>query len=85
MRRLLEHAASEPGVVARGTPTAEIASGLCVSAHTVRDHLKSLFAKTRVSSRGELVARLFTEHYWPALPEPVEDQRAAAGRRVRVR
>ncbi|MEU7315524.1 helix-turn-helix transcriptional regulator [Streptomyces sp. NPDC007083] len=58
-------------LVARGMTTAEIAAMLFISPHTVRDHLKAVFAKTRVSSRGELVARLFTEHYWPALPEPV--------------
>ncbi|MFB9467120.1 LuxR C-terminal-related transcriptional regulator [Streptomyces cinereospinus] len=57
-------------LVARGTTTAEIAAALFISPHTVRDHLKTVFAKTRVSSRGALVARLFTEHYWPALPEP---------------
>ncbi|MFE6286777.1 LuxR C-terminal-related transcriptional regulator [Streptomyces sp. NPDC057877] len=50
-------------LVARGMPTAGIAATLVISPHTVRDHLKSVFAKTRVSSRGELVARLFTEHF----------------------
>lgn len=58
-------------LVARGMTTAEIASTLFISPHTVRDHLKTVFTKASVSSRGELVARLFTEHYWPALPEPV--------------
>lgn len=53
-------------LVARGAATAEIAATLFISPHTVRDHLKAVFAKVRVSSRGELVARLFTEHYWPA-------------------
>ncbi|MBQ1122743.1 LuxR family transcriptional regulator [Streptomyces sp. B15] len=57
-------------LVARGTTTAEIATTLFLSPHTIRDHIKTVFAKARVSSRGELVARLFTEHYWPALPEP---------------
>ncbi|MGW0907077.1 LuxR C-terminal-related transcriptional regulator [Streptomyces sp. NPDC002853] len=56
-------------LVVRGMTTAEIAGALFISPHTVRDHLKAAFAKARVSSRGELVARLFTEHYWPALPE----------------
>jgi len=28
----------------------------------VRDHLKVIFDKTNVNSRGELVARLFTDH-----------------------
>jgi hypothetical protein len=33
----------------------------------VRDHLKAVFAKVGVASRGELVAKLFAEHYGPAL------------------
>ncbi|WP_260859941.1 helix-turn-helix domain-containing protein [Streptomyces cupreus] len=62
-------------LVARGKTTAEIATTLSISPHTVRDHLKTIFVKTGVSSRGELIARLFTEHYWPALPEPTPIQR----------
>jgi predicted transcriptional regulator len=46
--------------------TAEIADELFLSAHTVRDHVKAIFAKVGVSSRGELVARLFAEYYQPA-------------------
>ncbi|WP_433329039.1 helix-turn-helix domain-containing protein [Spirillospora sp. CA-294931] len=52
-------------LVARGLSTGEIAAALFISAHTVRDHLKAVFEKTGVSSRGGLVARLFTENYWP--------------------
>jgi DNA-binding CsgD family transcriptional regulator len=44
--------------VVAGHPTAEIAGRLFISAHTVQDHLKSVFAKVGVRSRGELVARL---------------------------
>ncbi|WP_067479213.1 helix-turn-helix domain-containing protein [Actinomadura hibisca] len=62
-------------LVARGMATAEIAATLFISPHTVRDHLKAVFTKVSVTSRGELVARLFTEHYWPALPEPTQLQR----------
>lgn len=52
-------------LVARGLSTGDIAAELVISPHTVRDHLKTVFAKTRVSSRGELVARLFAENHWP--------------------
>ncbi|MEC4019419.1 helix-turn-helix transcriptional regulator [Streptomyces sp. H27-D2] len=51
--------------VARGLPTGEIAKQLFLSPHTVRDHIKAVFEKVGVSSRGELVGRLFTEHYAP--------------------
>jgi DNA-binding CsgD family transcriptional regulator len=44
--------------VLSGNPTADIARHLYISPHTVHDHLKSLFGKVGVGSRGELVARL---------------------------
>ncbi|WP_211258937.1 hypothetical protein [Spirillospora albida] len=34
-----------------------------------------MFIKAGVSSRGALVARLFTDHYRPALPEPARLRR----------
>ncbi len=46
----------------RGLSTREIAAEVGLSPHTVRDHLKSIFDKTHVTSRGELVAGLFTAH-----------------------
>jgi DNA-binding CsgD family transcriptional regulator len=49
--------------IARGASTPEIASELFLSPHTVRDHVKAVFEKVGVSSRGELVAKLFAEHY----------------------
>ncbi|MGW5732497.1 MULTISPECIES: LuxR C-terminal-related transcriptional regulator [Streptomyces] len=52
-------------LVTRGLPTAEIAATLFISPHTVRDHLKAVFGKAEVSSRGELVARLFAGHHRP--------------------
>jgi DNA-binding CsgD family transcriptional regulator len=52
-------------LIARGAGTAEIADELFLSAHTVRDHVKAIFQKVGVSSRGELVARLFADHYEP--------------------
>ncbi|GGK76881.1 hypothetical protein Ppa06_38700 [Planomonospora parontospora subsp. parontospora] len=51
--------------MARGLPTTEIAAALFVSPHTVRGHLKAAFGKAGISSRGELVARLFAGHRRP--------------------
>jgi DNA-binding CsgD family transcriptional regulator len=61
-------------MIARGLSTADIAERLCLSPHTVRDYVKSVFGKVGVSSRGELVARLFAEHY----AEPLHDSIMAA-------
>lgn len=44
--------------VLAGHSTREIAERLFVGQHTVQDHLKSIFAKTGVRSRRELVAEL---------------------------
>lgn len=52
-------------LIARGLSTGEIAARLTLSQHTVRDHIKAVFDKTGVTSRGELVAKLFTDHVEP--------------------
>jgi len=52
-------------LLAHGASTADIARELFISTHTVRDYVKAIFAKVGVSSRGELVAKLFAEHYAP--------------------
>jgi DNA-binding CsgD family transcriptional regulator len=49
--------------IARGLSTGEIAAELHLSPHTIRDHVKATFEKVGVSSRGELVHRVFAEHY----------------------
>ena len=48
--------------LARGLATKEIAAELSISPHTVRDHVKAIFAKTGFTTRGELVARVFSDH-----------------------
>ena len=49
-------------LLARGLATKDIAAELSLSSHTVRDHVKAIFDKAGVSSRGQLVAGLFSEH-----------------------
>ncbi len=49
--------------IARGASTPQIAEQLFLSAHTVRDYIKAVFEKVGVNSRGELVAKLFADHY----------------------
>ena len=56
-------------LIAQGLQTNAIAARLHVSAWTVQDHLKSVFEKVEVNTRGELVARLFFEHYAPRLTD----------------
>jgi DNA-binding CsgD family transcriptional regulator len=62
-------------LVAKGPSTNEIGQRLHLSAYAVQDHLKSIFDKTGTGSRGELVARLFFDHYEPSLQSPVTCER----------
>ena len=47
------------GEMSNGQSAGEIATGLFISEHTVRDHIKSILAKTDTGSRGELMSLLF--------------------------
>jgi DNA-binding NarL/FixJ family response regulator len=49
--------------IARGLSTPDIATELFLSSHTVRYYIKTVFEKVGVSTRGELVAKLFADHY----------------------
>ncbi len=54
-------------LVVRGLSTTGISRTLHISEHTVQNHLRSIFEKVGVSSRGELVKRLFFDNLYPTL------------------
>lgn len=55
------------GLVCRGLSTRELAERLHITTNTVQDHLKSIFDKTGVRSRRELVTAILQEQYLPRL------------------
>ena len=61
------------GLVCSGLSTREVAARLHLAEHTVQDHLKSVFTRTGVRSRRELVATILRQEYLP---------RARAGQHV---
>jgi DNA-binding CsgD family transcriptional regulator len=54
-------------LVVRGLSTSRISRTLFISEHTVQNHLRSVFEKVGVRSRGELVKQLFFDNLYPTL------------------
>lgn len=69
---LTEQERTISGLVFHGLSTRAISEALHITPHTVQDHLKSIFEKTGVRSRRELVATVLRQQYFP---------RAKAGQR----
>lgn len=47
------------------------ADGSWSTPHTVHDHIKAIFDKAGVNSRGELVGKLFSEHLLESMTENI--------------
>lgn len=54
-------------LVLQGLSTKEVARRLTISPLTVQQHLKAIFDKVGVHSRGQLIGRVFQQHYLPRI------------------
>jgi DNA-binding CsgD family transcriptional regulator len=68
-------------MVLQGETTSAAAARLFISPQTVQQHLKSIFGKTGVRSRRELVGKMFFTHYEPRVRD--NERRAQTGRPFR--
>lgn len=68
-------------LVLKGDATTEISTALRVSTQTVQQHLKSVFDKTGVHSRRDLVGKVFFSHYEPRVRD--NESRALGARPLR--
>ncbi|GAA2341840.1 LuxR C-terminal-related transcriptional regulator [Dactylosporangium salmoneum] len=58
-------------LISRGRSTDEIAKNLCLSPHTIRDHVKAILDKVDVTSRGGLTSKLYFEQHFPLVETAV--------------